>query len=316
MALIAPTSMTSHSKHGSSRYSPPALLTPGQTLLWFLGGILAMFLVVSVVFAVKLGAEGRLPFLGKSARAETIAPPSVQKASSAAPASPPISSSSTPPQTEQAVAPSLISPGSNATFVPGTENILPPEVAHLASDASSKAVSSPPASTAIPEPGASPRTAAPTPAIPVATTTASASAQTPGTTPQLPAPAVLPRSAATDATPPRAPSEDIQQRIGEWASAWQRKDADAYLKHYADDFTPVAGITHADWLQQRRERLARPGEISVQLSNMNITTDGRVATARFTQSYSTQGKTLKETKTLALVLRDGRWLIRQERIGQ
>jgi hypothetical protein len=74
MALIAPTSMTSHSKHGSSRYSPPALLTPGQTLLWFLGGILAMFLVVSVVFAVKLGAEGRLPFLGKSARAETIAP--------------------------------------------------------------------------------------------------------------------------------------------------------------------------------------------------------------------------------------------------
>ena len=273
-----------------------------------------MFLVVSVVFAVKLGAEGRLPFLGKSARAETIAPPSVQKASSAAPASPPISSSSTPPQTEQAVAPSLIRPGSNATFVPGTENILPPEVAHLASDTSSKAVSSPPASTAIPEPGASPRTAAPTPAIPVATTTASASAQTPGTTPQLPA--VLPRPAATDATPPRAPSEDIQQRIGEWASAWQRKDADAYLKHYADDFTPVAGITHADWLQQRRERLGRPGEISVQLSNMNITTDGRVATARFTQSYSTQGKTLKETKTLALVLRDGHWLIRQERIGQ
>lgn len=49
---------------------------------------------------------------------------------------------------------------------------------------------------------------------------------------------------------------------------------------------------------------------------MNITTDGRVATARFTQSYSTQGKTLRETKTLALVLRDGHWLIRQERIGQ
>jgi len=291
MALIAPTSMTSHTKHGSNRYSPPALLTPGQTLLWFLGGILAMFLVVSLVFAVKLGAEGRLPFLGKSARAEAIAPPAVQKASSAAPESPPISSNSAPAQSEQTVAPSLIRPGSNATFVPGTENILPPEVAHLSSDTSSKAAGGPPASAATPEPGPSSTTAAPTPAIPVAAT-------------------------AANATPPRTPTEDIQQRITEWASAWQKKDADAYLKYYADDFTPAGGISHTDWLQQRRERLGRPDEITIQLSNMNITTDGRVATARFTQSYSTRGKTLKETKTLALVLRDEHWLIRQERIGQ
>jgi hypothetical protein len=128
--------MTQHTTQRSQRYIPPTLLTPGQTLLWFLGGILAMFFAVSVVFAVKLGAEGRLPFFGTSAKANTIAPPQAPRAQpTTAAVAPPVAAATLAP-VEQTVAPTLIRPDANSTFVPGTENLLAPEVAHLARDAS------------------------------------------------------------------------------------------------------------------------------------------------------------------------------------
>lgn len=292
--------MKQHNSNGSHRYVPPSLLTPGQTFLWFMGGIVGMFLVVSLIFAIKLGSEGRLPSLSKSAKAATVAPPAMQKASpTPAPVSPPVTAAApTTAPAEQPVSPSLIRPDSNRSFESGTENLLPQEVAHLAQDApasTSTAVVTPPVS-------------AP-PATPPALASASA-----------PAPALLPRAAAgyTAATPgPSAdPAEDIRRTVNEWAAAWQSKNVDAYLKHYASDFTPAAGLPHAAWLQQRRDRLGRPGEITVQLSDLDIRADGGRATARFTQAYSAQGKTLRETKTLALTLHDGQWLIGHERIGQ
>lgn len=287
--------MTSHSSHASRHHAPTGLLTPGQTLLCFLGGIIAMFMVVSVVFAMKLSAEGRLPSLSKLAKAETVAPPPALKkpAPSNSAVSPPITAS-VPSRGEQTVEPSLIRPDGNATFVPGTENLLPAEVAHLAKDAS-------PANSVEGRP--------PTPTATVTVTPAHVESTPPA--------GVLPRAAAAyAATSSRTPPDDIRKFISEWASAWQRKDADAYLKHYADDFSPAGGITHSAWLRQRKERLGRPGEISIQISDLDIDSKGSDVTARFTQSYSAQGKTLRETKTLLLALRDGRWLIRQERIGQ
>lgn len=308
--------MKQHTSNGSHRYISPALLTPGQTFLWFMGGIIAMFLVVSLVFAVKLGAEGRLPSLGKLSKAETVAPPAAHKApANTPPVSPPVTAAP-PAPAEQPVSPTLIRPDGNTTFEPGTENVLPQEVAHLARDtpapgtppnrAAQASITASPAPAAVPAPSAAvTATAAPAAAIPPA-----------AATPAIQAPAILPRSAAGYAVTAKAPAEDIRRAINGWASAWQNKDVDTYLKHYAGDFTPAGGLTHSVWLQQRRERLGRPGEITVQLSDLDIKADGGNATARFTQSYSAQGKTLRETKTLALTLRDGQWLIRQERIGQ
>ena len=279
--------MTQHTTQRSQRYIPPTLLTPGQTLLWFLGGILAMFFAVSVVFAVKLGAEGRLPFFGKSAKANTIAPPQAPRAQpTTAAVAPPVAAATLAP-VEQTVAPTLIRPDANSTFVPGTENLLAPEVAHLARDASPQRGPervSPP----LTSPGSAAAGASPPP--PVAAPPAPPSAQT--------------------------GNEPIRKAISGWVSAWQTKDVDAYLKHYADNFTPSGGMSRSAWLQQRQERLGRPGEITIQLSDLEIKTNSDGATARFLQTYSARGTTLKETKTLVLTLQDGNWLILQERIGQ
>lgn len=315
--------MTQHNSNGSHRYVPPTLLTPGQTFLWFMGGIVGMFLVVSLIFAIKLGAEGRLPSLSKSARAGTVAPPAAQKASTTpAPVSPPVTAAAPAASpAEQPVSPTLIRPDSNRTFESGTENLLPQEVAHLAQDTPAGTRTAP--ATPQPAPPAPPTAATPpisTPPVTAPPVAAPPVAAPPLAPPTTQAPAMLPRAAASYSTPAPSPSarpaEDIRRTVNEWAAAWQSKDVDAYLKRYAGDFAPAAGLTHAAWLQQRRDRLGRPGEITVQLSELDIKADGNRATARFTQAYSAQGKTLRETKTLALTLRDGQWLIQQERIGQ
>lgn len=263
--------MKPDSSKGSPRYTQPPLLTTGQTFLWFAGGIVAMFLMVSVIFAAKLGVEGRLPGLGSSVAPPSVEAPSAGTAPAAAtpavntPVSPPVSSTAS--AAEQGVSPTLIRPDANATFVPGTENVLPAEVAHLAKDA--------------PATSPAPATAAP-----------------------------------GEASSSAMATEEIQRSLSAWAAAWERKDADGYLKHYAPDFQPGAGLSHAAWLKQRRERLGRAGDISVKLSEFEINSDGPTATAHLMQTYTAQGRTLREAKTLALALHDGQWLIQEERLGR
>ncbi len=157
-------------------------------------------------------------------------------------------------------------------FESGSDGILPPEAAHL-----SKA------------------SIAATPA----TTQAAATAPTP---------------AATASTAAAAPGADpaIGRHVQAWAEAWEGKAIDDYLQHYASDFQPAGKLSHPDWLAQRRQRLARPGAISVEISELDIRQSGDTASARFVQTYRASGQTLTDRKTLELVRRDGKWLILRE----
>ena len=129
---------------------------------------------------------------------------------------------------------------------------------------------------------------------------AAAPAQPAQTAPSMPAPA------AAEA------GEAIGKHVHDWAAAWQNKAIDDYLKHYAPDFQPAGKLTHADWLAQRRQRLSRPGAISIEIDKLQIQQSGDTASARFLQTYRVDAQTLTDRKTLELVLRDGRWLILRE----
>ena len=87
-------------------YRPYPSFSTAQTLLWFIGGVLLMFVLVSAAFAIKLGVEGRLPFVRRTVDA-------------------PRADAATPPPT-----PAARPTGQN--FSSGAETILPPEVSHLA----------------------------------------------------------------------------------------------------------------------------------------------------------------------------------------
>lgn len=260
-------------QNSTHRYQPAASMTTGQTLLWFLGGIAAMFVIVSIAFAIKLAADGRLPLFGKSNSSgfvprASINPAPDRRSTATEPVSPPVSAST-------------VTPGANDGFVSGSENILPPEAVHLAKSAAEPTPPNAPAKIAEPS------------------------------TPVLAEPPRLSRT-----TPPATPpTEAIPSTLNAWAADWGRKDIDAYLKHYASDFRPAKGIDRPTWVIQRKQRLSRPEAISVTISGLDIKATGETASVRFTQTYRAGEQSLREIKTLELALRDGHWLIQQERIG-
>lgn len=226
-------------------------LSASQTLLWFSAGVAGMFLIVSALFAIKLGLQGSLPFTTAS------------QAASAPEQAAPRPTAVTPP-----VQATVSGPGAGATssdFESGSEGILPPEAAHLAK--------------------VNIATAGPAPA---------------------PATAAAPAPTAPEAEPA------IGKRVNDWAAAWQNKAIDDYLGHYAPDFKPAGKLTHGDWLAQRRQRLSRPGAISVEIIDLQIEQSGDTASARFQQTYRAETQTLTDKKTLELVRRDGQWLILRE----
>lgn len=255
-------------------YQRPRPLSALQTLLWLVAGIAGMFALVSSIFAVKLGLEGRLPFTDESA------PP------------PPTAATA-------ALAAERVRHAQASVFVSGSENILPPEVSHLAK-----------APSALDEANAS--ADAPTPPIPASVTA----------TPPAPQPAPAVSVAAQPVTKPTPPAQQptadtqaISQALDSWASAWSRKDVDGYLAHYADEFVPSGGLDRNTWIAQRQQRLQRPGNIHVSFDKPDIQTHEGRATARFIQHYQSDKLKLSETKTLELANTKGHWLIVAERVG-
>lgn len=285
--------MTTSNTKPQPIYGRPRSLSAIQTVLWLVAGIAGMFALVSMIFAIKLGLEGRLPF--------SAAPqPAAQTPTSTAP-TPPIKATDTPEiRGAQATAPS-------ANFVSGAENILPAEVAHLAKHAS--ALDTPSQGADAPPTPPIPSTTATTPAPAASATLAPAAPATAApTTPPAPSGPTAPAASSTA-------SDAVQTTLNAWAKAWASKDVTAYLAHYASNFQPTGDVGRDAWAEQRRQRLTRPGNILIRLDAIDIRVDGDKASARFIQHYSAGSLKLSEPKTLELARSGNAWQIVQERIG-
>lgn len=131
--------------------------------------------------------------------------------------------------------------------------------------------------------------------------------------PRAPAPSARANAAPAPADPaPAAVPPEAAQSMNEWMRAWAAKDADSYLAFYAPDFEP-GGLSLAKWREQRRSRLAKPGEISVQATSLRWhMSDARTAVAHFVQNY--RSADFSDTMRKQVVWRDvgGRWLILRE----
>lgn len=267
------SSPTMKSLSQSRTYYPNTSLSTGQALMWTVGGVMLMFLVISLLFVVKLGSEGRLPFLQKRSGQQAAVKPDNNTQKPPAPAvAPPVSANSTEGVVVDASSDPQ-RPESKANFVAGAESVLPADIAQLSKEDPSSQK-------------APPSTPAPAAGTPQPTEHA------------------------------QATTEDVARHIEAWVRDWESKDVSAYLAHYASDFRPANQLGYNAWLQQRKERLARPGPISIEISSPDITIKGARATARFVQNYTGGGQRLSEIKALELVHSEQRWLIVAERIGQ
>ena len=111
-------------------------------------------------------------------------------------------------------------------------------------------------------------------------------------------------------------SDEVLKTIGDWAEAWSKKDADAYLSYYARDFKTPGGEARDSWEKARRARISAPKSISVNIASPKVTMDGADrATVSFQQNYKSDVLKSNSRKTLTLIRADGGWKILEEKSG-
>jgi ketosteroid isomerase-like protein len=116
-------------------------------------------------------------------------------------------------------------------------------------------------------------------------------------------------------TEPKSDSKAVTSAVEAWASAWSRKDVKGYLAAYARDFKVPGGKSRSAWETERRQRIDKPGTISVKVSGVKVTMDGEKAVVSFRQSYNSGKLDVNTSKRLDMVRRDGRWQIVQESVS-
>lgn len=125
-----------------------------------------------------------------------------------------------------------------------------------------------------------------------------------------------PAAPAKPANKPAAranPKTEIEQTLKAWVDAWSKQDAETYLAFYDASFKTPDGRARDEWAQERKERIARPEFIKVELTKTRIEPRGDSATVRFLQRY--ESSILKDVswKTLALARNEQGWKIVEER---
>ncbi len=177
--------------------------------------------------------------------------------------------------------------------------------------------STPPAPAAKTEPTAEPvRPAVPAPLQPVARPASSSVAKTA----PKPAPVAATARPATPATSGKRDIQDLSQRIQQirqavldWADAWTRKDLDRYLAAYAPDYRD-GKPSHQAWVDWRRQRILRPGEIRVSISDIRLRHhDPKKARVDFVQAYRSPRYRDRVVKRLDLARIGGSWRIVREK---
>lgn len=168
---------------------------------------------------------------------------------------------------------------------------------------------------------ATPPTAKPTPAPAPQPAPSPASKPAEPVKPAAPAETVSkpePKKADEKKSEPTTASEEkaIQAAVQSWAAAWSSKNAREYLSFYAKDFEVPDRRSRADWEKERTDRVTKPGNIDVALSDIDVALKGDKAIVKFRQHYNSASLKTTTGKTLEMVRRSGHWQIQQERIGR
>lgn len=130
-----------------------------------------------------------------------------------------------------------------------------------------------------------------------------------------------PASAAAGAGPLAGASRltlDVAAFLEQWAEAWNRRDADAWVEYYQADFAPAGYGSHEDWVAAQRQRFEIPAVTEVDTDSLDVETeaDGTVR-ARFVQRFGTPPDVRGVVKEMVLEPRpQGQgWRIAAERIA-
>jgi tetratricopeptide (TPR) repeat protein len=113
------------------------------------------------------------------------------------------------------------------------------------------------------------------------------------------------------------PTAEVLSSTKEWAAAWSAKNSKKYLAFYAKEFKTPDGGSRSAWEAQRKERIAAPKSIHVEVRDAKVkVADDKHASVSFKQTYRASHLNVASIKTLNWVKADGQWLIAEERSGK
>ncbi|HLP97735.1 MAG TPA: tetratricopeptide repeat protein [Sideroxyarcus sp.] len=127
---------------------------------------------------------------------------------------------------------------------------------------------------------------------------------------------VIVATSTKKAEPTSDPAAEVLQATQAWAAAWSAKDSKKYLSLYAKEFKTPDGLSRSAWEAQRKERIAKPSSIRVEVRDTKIrVADDKHVNIAFKQSYRASHLSSTSSKALEWVKVDGQWLITEERSG-
>lgn len=112
--------------------------------------------------------------------------------------------------------------------------------------------------------------------------------------------------------------EAILARLATWRGDWMGRDAEAFAKHYADDFRDRQGRDRKAFLERKRRIFAQKTRITMEMDAIEIEPDGRGGAAvSFRQEYAAEGggeglQRSSGRKSVSLGRTPGGWLITGE----
>lgn len=161
--------------------------------------------------------------------------------------------------------------------------------------------------------------AKPAPAAPAPAPAAPPPAKVAAVAPVKPAPQPAAKPVAAAETKPADAAEDsaeILQAVNAWGAAWSKRDVHGYLASYAKDFKVPRGESRSAWEKTRKERLAKPKSISVEIVGPKVTQESPTrATVEFHQAYHSDVINNTTKKSLSMIKSGDKWLILEERVG-
>lgn len=130
----------------------------------------------------------------------------------------------------------------------------------------------------------------------------------------VPEPAAKP-AASPETKATQADEAEVLEALNAWVAAWSKQDVKTYLGFYAKDFKVPGGESRAAWEKTRKERVAKPKSIKVEVVAPKVTLDSPTrATIHFKQSYRSDMLSNTTKKSLSMVRTGEKWLILEERV--
>lgn len=104
------------------------------------------------------------------------------------------------------------------------------------------------------------------------------------------------------------------EKIRQWAEAWSTKDFPAYASHYSDQHHPNFN-SHGAWLDNRRKRIMRAGEIKIEVSEIQFRYQSdSTAIVDFKQAFTSPSFSDQVAKRLSFKHIGSEWKISDERV--